>query len=109
MAGQYERVKAYVYHCQFAYNIRPMKRVVIIIVIFIFVDLIAGYFLTKNIDWSTVDGIGVPVTPESTDATSSAKSSDSTLYVKCEMDGTAYVMTAEACGKARYQHGGMSP
>ena len=86
-----------------------MKKVIVIVFVFILAVITAGYFLTKDIDWSTVDGVGAIVSPPLSAATSSAKISPSTLYVKCELDGMAYVMTAEACARARDQHGGMAP
>ncbi len=93
-----------------------MKKVIIIIAIFIAADLLAGYFISKNIDFSTVDEIGRHVTPTpdtSTEAISSAiqgnKVKDSTVYVECEIDGVKHVVSAKECQQAREHFSEMAP
>jgi hypothetical protein len=93
-----------------------MKKAIIIIVIFMLVDLITGYFLLKNIDFTDVDGIGrqVSLKPNvSTEATTSAQevneAKDSTLYVECEIDGVTNIVSAKACEQARNHFSEMAP
>lgn len=77
-----------------------MKMLVIILGVIISGTIVAGYFLMRDIEWSTIDKVGAPAIPP--------PGAPSGHYVRCVNDGISFVMEEKECRDAKQRTSGMA-